>query len=262
MNNNIRLVKHYFSWYLKAKNLHGIHSPFIYRFNDLCINNDERLPEFIPIEELREELLKDNTPLTYTDPGAGNRIASKQVKTISTVTRNSLQKSRHCRLLYRIARYFNSQNILELGTSLGITTAYLSKACPLATIHTIEGALPIALMAEENFNRLKCSNIITHQGLFNEILPKILIDNQSFDLVFIDGDHKGESLLKYFNDIIKHIPPHGVIIIDDIRWSDSMWHAWQFLSQHPDIRVTVDLLTMGVVFVNPSLSKEHFIIKF
>jgi predicted O-methyltransferase YrrM len=101
-----------------------------------------------------------------------------------------------------------------------------------------------------------------HIGTFDEILPTLINHKKQYEMVFIDGDHKGSSLLKYFDQIVKQIPDHGVIIVDDIRWSSSMYEAWNEIKNRPDVKVTLDLFYMGLVFLKPGLSKENFMIKF
>ncbi len=200
------------------------------------------------------------------DPGAGSRgdnplhKALPKTRSIARIANRSLQPARYAGMLYRIAVYFNYKKILEMGTNLGITAAYLSKAH--AQVHTIEGAHAIAEVAEEVFNNLNCKNIQLHKGNFDCLLPHLLNRHEQFDMVFLDGDHNGEKVLKYFNLLIKHISKEGVLVLDDIRWSSSMQQAWRAIKNHPDVNVTVDLFFMGLVFFNPALSKEHFNIRF
>jgi predicted O-methyltransferase YrrM len=263
--NHFWLIKEYIKWYLSAKNLHGIHSPFVYEFIKNCINADIKEPVFQEIESLRKEYKNNSDFLSYADPGAGNRIKTGNVKNkrkIQSIAKNSLQHPRYCRLFYRMINYLEVFNVLELGTSLGITTSYMSRAGTSVKIDTIEGVKEIAALASGTFSKLNCQNISLHIGTFDEILPSLFPGEKQFQMVFIDGDHKGSSLLKYFDCIVKQIPRHGVVIIDDIRWSHSMYDAWEVIKNHPEVTVTIDLFYMGLVFFRPGLSKENFMIKF
>jgi predicted O-methyltransferase YrrM len=259
------LLQQYIKWYFTAKNLHGTHSPFMYSFLDSCLNKAHDKKLFRDIEDRRKELKKNTTILHYTDPGAGNRNKNEPSITqrkVSTIARNSLQPQRYGLLFNSMISYFEIENVLELGTSLGITSAYMSRANQSVSIDTIEGAKEVAALARETFLKLNCNNISLHIGTFDEILPTLLNGKRQFQMVFIDGDHKGLSLLKYFNQIVKHIPEHGVIVVDDIRWSRSMFDAWNQIKKHPDVQITVDLFNMGLVFLKQGLSKENFMIKF
>jgi len=265
--NNLQLIKAFIKWYIKARNLHGIHSPFLYEFAKDCLYHDYDRSLFRDIEKERKILKCDNTPISYIDPGAGNRGINlngqkTKTRTVKNIAHNSLQKAKYSRLFYALIKHLDCQNILELGTSLGITTSYMSLANRKAEIETIEGVKEIAEIAARTFNNLNCTNIKLHIGNFDELLPTILSHNKLYDLVFIDGNHQGDFLLKYFSLIIKHMATHGVIIVDDIRWSESMYNSWQIIKERPDVTLTVDLFFMGLAFKNPALSKENYMVRY
>lgn len=267
--NNLKLLKHYFQWAFKAKNLHGVHSPFLYDFMRNCLYKDEIKPEFQRIEAIRKKLLNDKKNLSYTDHGAGNRIKSGHInannpitRSVAQIARSSLKPPKTCRLFSRIPAYFDFQNVLEMGTSFGITTSYISCAKDNIAIETIEGAAPIAQIARKTFSDLGFTHIKLREGLFDHVLPQLLRENPCFDMVYIDGDHKGESLLRYFSHIVKHIHGDSVVIVDDIRWSVSMHNAWLRIIAENEITLSVDLFDCGLLFFKENLSKEHYAIKF
>jgi predicted O-methyltransferase YrrM len=258
------LISQYIKWFLKAKNRHGVHSPFMYHFNEECLNKIYPLHIFEEIERERSILLKNQNLLTFHDPGAGSRrkgrTKGKVTREIRTIARNSLQKVRHCIFFYSLAKYLEARNILELGTSFGITTAYMAKSG--AETDTIEGAAPVADIASGIFNKLNYTNVNLHRGIFDEIIPLIKKNNKIYDLVFIDGDHRGHALLKHFEVIVKQISPTGVIVIDDIRWSKSMYEAWKTIIELEEVVVSVDLFSMGLLFFRPGMSREKFYLRF
>ncbi len=267
--NNIKLLKQYFQWIIKAKDLHGVHSPFLYNFMKNCLYQDEIKPEFQRIEAVRKQLLNDRKNLSYTDHGAGNRIKSGNenantptTRSVAQIAKSSLKPPKTCRLFSRIPAYFDFQNVLEMGTSFGITSSYLACSKSNITIETIEGAPPIAQIARKTFSGLGLTNIKLREGLFDYVLPQLFRENPCFDMVYIDGDHKGESLLRYFNHIAKHIHDGSVVIVDDIRWSVSMHNAWLRIIAENEITLSVDLFDCGLLFFKKGLSKEHYAIKF
>jgi predicted O-methyltransferase YrrM len=261
----IRLISHYFEWYQKAKNRHGVHSPFMYHFNENCINKSFPAGFFKDIEKERELLLRNKVTLTFSDPGAGSKQGRKADNPLTTrricdIARHSLKKPGHCRFLYSLAIYLGAKNILELGTSLGITTAYMARSG--ATVDTIEGAAEIADIAEGHFRKLQCPDVNLYRGVFDEVLPRLLNKSGKYDLIFIDGDHRGESLLKYFRQTVKHISPGGVIVIDDIRWSESMYDAWKTIIESEEVIVSADMFSMGLLFFRQGMSREKFTLRF
>ena len=87
----------------------------------------------------RKILLKDSTLLTFKRPWTGfksYKIKNYHLKKIDKKS-NHPQKKHNYFLNWLII--FNALKFLEIGTSLGITTAYLSNANKKASITTIEG---------------------------------------------------------------------------------------------------------------------------
>jgi predicted O-methyltransferase YrrM len=263
------MIKEYLKWRFQAKNLHGVHSPFLFEFMKNCLYKKTSANEFLEIEKMRLRLLKNKEVLEFIDPGAGSfkdlpmnqekSIMAK--KKISDIARFSLQRKKFCRLFFRMIQYFQFNSVLEFGTSLGITTCYLAKANPDAEILTIEGAEPVAKTAISVFEQLKVKNVRLIEGGFDDILPGIPAEKK-FDMIIIDGNHRGDATLRYFSWCVKHIHLEGVVVVDDIRWSGEMYDAWSEINAHPHVTVTVDLFSLGLVFFNKRLSKENFKISF
>jgi predicted O-methyltransferase YrrM len=265
----VTLMMQYLGWRFSARGLHGVHSPFLYRFMKECIYRRSDRSEFDGIEKIRDKLLRNKAIIEYPDLGAGSRLDTSHMsypgkirqRSVSDIAKYSLQRKKYCRLFFRIVQHLNSESILELGASLGITTSYLAKANPNASIHTIEGAEAIAKIAIEVFKEAGLNNIYLDVGNFDDILPAIPADKK-YDLILLDGNHRGDATMNYFQWVIKHIQNDGVLIVDDIRWSESMYSAWKKITQHEAATLTLDLFTLGLVFFNKRFSKENFKIRY
>ncbi|HEX7365767.1 MAG TPA: hypothetical protein VF273_01660, partial [Pelobium sp.] len=127
---NTTLTKNYIKHILNAKTRHGTHSPFVYNLVDKVIYDFSDKPAYHKIEKLRESLLVDPRSITVTDLGAGSQVNNQRVKTIKAIAKNALKPKKLAQLLYRLAKEFNPHTLLELGTCLGVTTAYFSTALP------------------------------------------------------------------------------------------------------------------------------------
>ena len=259
---NLQFAVDYLKHRLKAKNRHGVHSPFVYHLVDEIIYDFRAKKDYQDIEQLRSALLHDDRVIQVTDLGAGSHVNNNKKKQVRAIAKNALKPARLAQLIYRMARHFSPETIIELGTCLGITTAYLAKAAPAAKITSIEGCPQTSVIAQENFDQLKIDNINLLTGNFDNLLPEVIAQNKSLDFVFIDGNHRKEATLNYFHWCLPKLSENGIMIFDDIYWSRGMKEAWQQIKAHPQVTVTVDLFWIGLVFIRPGQVKEDFRVRF
>lgn len=248
MKETCRQIGQYFHhWYLSANSKgHGIHSPFLFDFITRVLPDTGHISAFEFPEKFRQDLLMDRTAFARVDLGGGSRTASKGI-TVQSVANRSLQKARWSRLLYRIVQFYQPGPILELGTSFGVTTEYLSLAAPLQPIYTMEGDPYIAEKARERFRRDGFQNVQVVEGNIDHTLSSILEQMPSVGFVLMDGNHRKEPTLRYFDQILDHAQKDTIVILDDIYWSREMQAAWQQIRLHPHVRCTIDLFRLGVV---------------
>lgn len=265
MYSAFQLAKKYLYYYFTAANRkgHGTHSPFIFDFITKVLNDKKHYHEYSRIEGLRKKLLTDHTILTVEDFGAGSTIDKTNQRTIASIARNAAKPRKFGQLLYRMVRYYQPQSILELGTSLGITTSYLSLANPDAKLTTMEGSLAIAEAARQNFKNFNLDNVSLVEGNFDVTLKTVTSKIPSIDLVFIDGNHREEPTVRYFEELLSKANNDSIFIFDDIHWSSDMEAAWKTIQQHPSVRCSVDLFFIGIVFFRTEFKeKQHFTIRF
>lgn len=266
MYSAFQLAIKYLHYYITAANGkgHGIHSPFVYDLVIKVLNDKTKYKAYTEIEEHRTVLLKNETILTVEDFGAGSAKGLTKQRAVKQVAATSLKPKKYAQLLYRLVNYFQPMQILELGTSLGITTSYLSTAKPDSVVITMEGSPAIAEVAKQQFEALQLSNIKIITGNFDETLPAV-IDKamQPFNFIFIDGNHRKEPTLRYFEQLIAKADHDTVFVFDDIHWSKEMEEAWEIVKQHPSVTLTVDLFFIGLVFLRKEQKeREHFVIRF
>lgn len=259
---NWRFARNYIRHYFTSKNRHGIHSPFVYELIDNVIYDFNAKTEYLPIEQIRQQLLQSKTKVTVVDLGAGSHINKNQVKEVRQIAKNALKTPRLAQLLFRLVEHLKPKMLIELGTCLGVTSLYLHQANPSAQLTTIEGCKEIADVAAKNFQILEAENIDLQVGNFDVILPGLLEYLQKVDFVFIDGNHTEEATLRYFDWILPKAYDKTVIIFDDIYWSEGMKSAWKKIKQHPQVSVTIDLFWIGLVFFKKDQVKEDFKVRF
>ena len=247
----------YIKYRWNAKGRHGTHSPFVYRLVDECF----QIKPTEAFEQIRENLFrefqKNEKLIAVTDLGAGSKKMSSQRK-VSSIFKNSSSKGKYADLLYQLSHFTSPKHILEMGTSLGVGTMHLHYGCPLAEIDTIEGCSQTLEVAKENFggDTEKVHFIQSDfNSFFNDSIPK------KYDLVFVDGHHDGAALLNYLERLQDRIHAETLIILDDIRWSNSMYDAWIKIMNDPKYHLSIDLFRMGIISLRPGQEKEHFTLK-
>ncbi|MFC3561911.1 O-methyltransferase [Pedobacter jamesrossensis] len=257
----IQFITDYLKHRLTAKTRHGTHSPFVYKLADEVIYDFTDKSEYKNIEAQRKKLFNDDSSITVTDLGAGSHLNKNRTKKISQIAKNALKSPKLAQLIYRLAENTKPKSAIELGTCLGITSAYLAKACPKAQIITIEGCPQTAGVAKNNFEDLNLTNIELHVGNFDLILPDVIAKQPTLDFVYIDGNHRKDATLNYFKWCLPKVTEDSLLIFDDIYWSQGMKEAWEEIKNHPDVTVTIDLFWIGLVYFKKGQAKEHFKLK-
>jgi len=255
----------YFKYWITASNGkgHGTHSPFVFEFIAKVMNDKTVYPEYAKVEELRKRLLNDNTVLNVEDFGAGSSISKSNQRTVSSIAKNAAKSKKIGQLLFRMVKFYQPSTILELGTSLGITTSYLSLAKPDAKLLTMEGSKEITTVAENNFRNLEIRNTEIVEGNFDNTLSSIISQLSSVDFAFIDGNHRQEPTERYFHQLLTKMNNDTIIIFDDIHWSAEMEAAWEAIKKHEAVRCTIDLFFIGIVlFKKEFKEKQEFAIRF
>ena len=264
MYSAFQLAYKYLQYYFTASNGrgHGIHSPFVFDFIENVLNDHRHFYAYDTIEALRNRLLNDKGVIEVEDFGAGSRTDSSKKRSIASIAKNAVKPAKYGQMLFRLVNHYKPKSILEMGTSLGVSTAYLAAGNPEARVVTLEGSKEIAAIAKKNFEQLGLEAIQQVTGNFDQTLPFVLKD-QKFDLVFIDGNHRKEPTLNYFRLLLTNLYNETILIFDDIHWSREMEEAWMEICSNENVRVSIDLFFMGiVVFRNEIREKQDYKIRF
>lgn len=259
------MVLKFVQYYLTASNGkgHGVHSPFVFDFITNVLNDDRHFYSYDSIEQIRQNVLKDNKVLTITDFGAGSTVSKSNQRKVRDIARSALKPKKFAQLMFRIVNYYGVKTILELGTSLGITTSYLASANLQGTVYTFEGAMEVAAIAKDNFNHLALNNIYVIEGNFDDTLEPAVKRINIIDFAFIDGNHRKEPTIRYFEQLLEKATESSIFIFDDIHWSRGMEEAWDYIRQHLSVKLTIDLFFIGIVFFRKENKvSQHFKIRF
>jgi predicted O-methyltransferase YrrM len=243
----------------RAKTKYQVHSPFVFEFINEVLEDDRFFYAFEELEWLREDLKESDAVIPKKDFGAGSKNENKKTTTVASIAKYNQSHPRTAQFLFRLTNRFKPKTMIELGTSLGITTMYQAFGATDGEMHSIEGCPATAIVARNIIHDFKARNVTIHTGIFDHVLPNILEQIKKLDYIFIDGNHRKEPTIEYFEMCLPYIHNNSIMVFHDIRWSESMADAWSEIKTHQRVTLTLEIYDFGVVFFrNEQLEKQHF----
>ncbi|WP_018342256.1 O-methyltransferase [Cytophaga aurantiaca] len=250
-------VKHY----IVGHNEHGLHSPFVYQLYTTTIQN-HGFPNYEQLEQHYFELISDHHLITNKNPGAGTSLHKNIRVPIKRLAKHSIKSLPWRQLICRLVDERTPQIVVELGTSFGITTAYIAATCPNAKIYTFEANSSLIELSREFFKLAGLTNIEIIEGDIDETLPAFLKQHPQIDVAYIDANHRFEPTINYVEQLMECVTWKGLIIMDDIYWSYPMTKAWEVLSSKKAVTVSIDLWQIGLLYFHTGQEKENFKLRF
>ena len=248
----------YFLYFLNKEDQHSIHSPYFFKlYQDLkafLANNKKGKKE---IELQRKKFLSSKEQILRKDYGAGSRWSKGEKQKVATIAKSATSPIKSSLLFQFLCKLTPANTVLDLGTSLGINTAYLSSVTK-GDLYTFEGDPALAHLAGANLNF--CPNVNKVVGNIDNTLGKVLEGIEWVDFVLIDANHRYQPTLDYFNAIAPKIHKESIVVIGDIHWSKEMKQAWEEIKDMPSVSSTIDFFDCGVLFFNNYGNKENYIL--
>lgn len=252
-------VTSYLHFLAGSSNEHGVHSPFVFDLVTRCFYDRSYFSEYELLDQYRKSLLSNREKICVTDFGAGSRVFRSDERKVSDIARNAGISPKRARLLFRIMRYFNVRNTLEIGTSLGLATSAMALGNPSGQVLSLEGCPNTASMAARTLVQSGIENVTVRTSEFSKSLESLA--GHEYDLIYFDGNHQKNATLLYFEMLLSTAQNDSVWIFDDIHWSRDMTEAWEIIKVHPKVTVTIDTFQWGLVFFRREQEKEHFAIR-
>ncbi len=291
MKKNVYLyrVSSWLKHQLTARNTggHGVHSPYLFEWVRMVMSDKNTYYVWDEIEEIRQEMLKDTRELEFVDYGSGGPLPtspskgrSANMRRVCDIAKGSLARRKEAQLLARLVGWLgrpllispsrggigdeasedrNGLTIVELGTSLGVTTAYLAAMDSRNKVVTYEGCSAVAEVARANWEKLGLSNIACVVGEITVDSLQLAVDSLSgIDVAFIDANHTCEATLTYFNALASRVHEKSVVVVDDIHYNEDMEKAWKAICADERVTTTMDLYRMGLVFFDKHYWRKHY----
>lgn len=220
-------------------------------------HHKDDLRSFENCEGYRTKLLADHTVITY------EVFSSENEAIVSDICKKATSTQKWCQFLYHIVKNTASSNVLEIGTNLGVSGSYILEAMKnnSGKFTTMEGLPQLCEIAEKQFLTIVSeSQFEIIQGLYNQTFQRVIESDESYNLIFIDGNHKKEATIEYFIALKSKVNQSAIFIFDDIYWSKGMEEAWKIIKEDEDIIFSLDLYEQGIIIIdkNDKRDKEHF----
>ena len=257
----IHQITSYISYWLNEESEHSLHSPFVYELYKKVLINQNKKPIYPQIEKIRKQFIKSDKVIEIADFGSGSLVSNKRFRKISDIASKGLSKRKYSELYERLISHLQANKVFELGTSLGINTLYLSRNSK-TEVTTFEGSESLAAIASAVFEGNEKENIRVIEGNIDSKLPLFLEKKQTVDFVLFDANHQYKATIEYFKLLLRHKNDNTCFVFDDIHLNSEMEQAWSEIKSHYEVTVTIDLYQIGIVFFNPDIRKQDFILTF
>lgn len=218
--------------------------------------------QLAPVWKLRGDLREDVSGIPMPDFGSGRRkttldtgtFAKPPTRIVSEIFQKASTRHAWGMLLYHLIKEKQPKTVLELGTNLGVSGAYIVQAMQEnrdrhKRLITLEGNPSLSERAEKHLAAL-CGEVDVKviTGMFMDTLPTVLSKWGPFDMVFLDGHHERNATLRYFDLISPHLESGAWVVFDDLEpWSPTVRGAFRDIrSRYPKAK-TADLVKLGVL---------------
>ncbi len=205
---------------------------------------------------MRKEIFSNKQLFTYVNPKTGK----SQTEQIGKWAKRVTSTEKFSKFLARLVDWLEVKCVLETGTAAGINAITLS-ATKAHKIITIEGSSEVATLAKTHIAKFGNDKITLINDTIQKAFTPTLVKYEP-ELIFLDADHRSETITFYLEEIAKMPIPPKCILIHDIYWSDDMLTVWKKVISDPQYPLTVDLFEVGLIFPERQMHKQHFKIKF
>lgn len=209
----------------------GVHSPYAYRLITEVLREKAR---FYAYDEIQYIL----------NNSSGQRADYKV-------------KKKRGRLLFRIVNRYQPEQILEIGSSGGVTTLYIQHACSRAAITILE---PRSARVEDTRRWLAARNCVAEVVEVKTWKEGIKAYLQKTERPFILVNHMRPYMYEGLAEVLQEaLHPYAVVIVAGIGYKTPR-KLWRSLVSDTRVRVSMDMQHSGLLLCNPKLNKQNYFI--
>lgn len=234
----------------------GIHSPYLYRFITVVLQNKYPYYCFKDIENRADAATTSSfCPETTLWKYPGENTPGE------TDARQTQKNNAACRqILFRIIQDARFENLLEIGASTGLETLYMQFANPKARCVTATDSPALTAILQRRFYANAVENIYIQTLDKENNLENITNSFKRIDFVLFNRVNT-EQLWEGFHLCQSKRKNNAIFAVLDIHKNADKARVWKNIQKNEDVRVTIDLYHMGIILFHPELQKKAYTIK-
>lgn len=157
-------------------------------------------------------------------------------------------------LIYNLVLKSAPQTVVELGTNMGFSAAYIAAALKAAgnggRLHTLDASPYKIRYAKRMHESLGLDNVRYTTGLFEDTLKGVVAELPEVDFAFIDGNHNWKPTLEYLDLLGAKATNGAVFLFDDVvNYSEDMRAAWAAIRNHPSVYSWAEFGDVGLAII-------------
>lgn len=179
----------------------------------------------------------------------GYRSAYAQDKSMPWADREMARSSEEVRSQPRMGRFFSwlaatrgPEVVVEIGTAFGISGMYWAAGIEMAgkgLLLTFDPNETWHLIAKKNIARISSRAIAIPLAVEDAL--DVTLEGRQIDICFIDAIHTSEFVRSQILQVLPHMKPGALLLVDDITFSDDMKACWGALSLDQRFRASLTL---------------------
>lgn len=249
----------FLDYFLREEDQYSLQSPLLFEtYKELKAFRKSSHSCDLDIEDYRNSFLASVEIIEVDDFGAGSKHLLTSTRKVASITKFSTTTRKFAQLYQFFCSKTTSQIVLELGSCVGITCRYLSRATK-GKIYSFEGSSELARIAAPNSG---FENLEIIQGNLQYTLPTFLKKIDKVDFALIDATHTFEATMDYFRQLKEKVTLDSIIVIGDIHWSKEMNRAWEEIKADPAVRLSLDFYECGVIYFQYPGAKANYVLAY
>ena len=232
---------------------HGVHSPFVFDLITKVVEEKESYYCYERLSAVRKQLQQNCDKIICRD----------REYAIKDFLNKFCFSEREYQLLFRLANRFQPQTIYVLGSDLGLAPLYLTSWSERASCIVFEREPSMAVVARKVVDKYSYASIYIQAFDNPEIADDSIIDLIVWGNTYTDfaGDTKHDDnafSIEAFKGFLPYLNDNSIMIVSGINSSRKNQETWKMICSIPEVTVTLDLYSLGIVFFNPKLHRKMY----